>query len=129
MHIDMRQTSSEQDGVARALLSLLEELTTDLVRSTADGDFAWLKPLVVLLAEIEFTAMRPGCRDAATLADECRELGELLTSPPSSGDEFPRRYGCARRALPTLRTIHDGVLVACRVLVSAGESGSEGCHP
>ena len=124
----MNHATSEHQGTTEALLSLLEELTTDLVRSTTDADLAWLKPLVVLLAEIEFTAKRRS--SPATLADECRELGDLLTCQTSTSGEFARRYARAHRALPQLRTLHDGVLTACRVLVSAGESPqSEGVGP
>jgi hypothetical protein len=101
-------------SAALRLLSLLDEIASELECLVANGDTGWLKPLLVVHAEIYFTARRPSGVDAGAFADERRELGELLTRAPSRIDEFAQRFADARRASPRLRELHERALDVCR---------------
>jgi hypothetical protein len=63
---------------AEQLVGALREMLTELAAATDDGDVGWLRPLAVLTAEIEYSALRRPTVDSNNLADECRELSELL---------------------------------------------------
>ena len=101
-------------GEGDVLLSLLDEITTELEQRTEDGKVAWLKPLLILHAEIEFTATRARTMDAAALGDECSELRALLTGLTADG--FGARYASARSSSPRLQALHEDALEVCRAL-------------
>ena len=102
-------------GGSEGLVAVLDEVTIELER-VADRDLGWLRPLLVLRAQIEFTARRAPRLDPAALGEECGELGDLLTHSPAGRDDFSVRYATAHGASPRLRTLHDEALSLCRAL-------------
>ena len=122
MNADMSSLETGPRGAALMLLSLLDDMASELECLLAEGDTGWLKPLLVLHAEIYFTARRSSGVDVAALADERRELATLLTCTSSSNDEFAHRYANARRASPRLRQLHAHVVDACRARIERPEA-------
>ena len=45
-------------SAAEALVGTLEQMLAALAGTTDDGDVGWLRPLAVLSAEIEYSAVR-----------------------------------------------------------------------
>jgi hypothetical protein len=99
-----------------ALLSLLDELTRALERHARGGDLAWLRPLLVVSAEIEFTLTRSLRLDLVVLAEESRDLRDLLARPSAERGDFAERYAAARAESQDLRTVHELLLAACAAL-------------
>jgi hypothetical protein len=95
---------------------LLDRLTRALERHARGADLAWLRALLVVSAEIEFTLTRAPRLNVAVLADESRDLRELLTRPSAEQGDFAERYAAARAESQDLRTLHELVLVACAAL-------------
>src|SRR5579863_2615513 len=99
---------------AEVLVGALEQMLAELACSTGDGDIAWIRPLAVLGAEIEYSAVRSPKVDSINLADECRQLSDLLAGSPRDGGEFATRYAIAHRASPVIAALHDKALATCR---------------
>ena len=114
MNADMNSVETGHRIAAMALLSLLDEVTSELERLVAGGDAGWLKPLLVLHAEVYFTARRASGVDPGAFSDERRELGVLLATTPSSTGEFAHHFARSCRVSPRLRELHERVLDACR---------------
>ncbi|MGA3121032.1 MAG: hypothetical protein ABSF69_09715 [Polyangiaceae bacterium] len=111
----MKRTSSPERSVAAALVTDLEEMLMELKDALPDGDAGWLRPMAVLSAEIEYSALRGETVDAANLTDELRELSELLSGSARPADRtFTARYRLARRTSPEVARLHERVLAACR---------------
>jgi hypothetical protein len=105
-----------------ALVSLVDEIVTELERIATESDVGWLQPLLVLQAEIEFTAIRARRADPATLADESEELGALLTRAHGAHPDFAARYANAHGASPRLRGLHERTVDVCRALLADATS-------
>jgi hypothetical protein len=99
-----------------ALVSVLDEITA--VLEHGKDDVAWLKPLLVLHAEIDFTARRARTFDPVALADECGELRELLTRAPRAGEAFGARYVSRRDVDARVHALHERALGLCSALGS-----------
>jgi hypothetical protein len=110
----MNTVHAESRTGSAALVSLVDEIVAELERIDAAGDVGWLQPLLVLQAEIEFTAMRARRPDPAALADEFEELGALLTRSHGAHADFTARYASARGASPRLRGLHERMVNVCR---------------
>lgn len=101
-------------------MSVLDEMVAEFERTTAGReDRAWLRPLVVLRAEIAFTVARGVRPDVAALTDECRELSDLLGRQGVQGSDFGRRYERSRGTSVRLNALHEQVLAACRATKAA----------
>jgi hypothetical protein len=98
------------------LVAHLEGMLAALAETAADRDVDWLRPLALLSAEIEYSALRRTDIDAAGLADECRELSDLLACSPRAAIPFVARYPEARRQLPGVAVMHERALAACDAL-------------
>jgi hypothetical protein len=98
------------------LVAHLEGMLAALAETAADRDVDWLRPLALLSAEIEYSALRRTDIDAAGLADECRELSDLLACSPRAAIPFVARYPEARRQLPGVADMHERALAACDAL-------------
>jgi hypothetical protein len=114
----MEATTGVERRAAEALVRALEQMLAELAGATGDGDVAWIRPLAVLSAEIEYSAVRSPEVDSITLADECRELSDLLDGSPVRGGEFASRYAIAHRASPAIAALHDRALAACRTVAT-----------
>jgi hypothetical protein len=114
----MEVTTGSERRAAEALVGALEQILAELPGATGDGDVAWIRPLAVLSAEIEYSAVRSREVDSINLADECRELSDLLADPRADGGEFASRYATARRASPAIADLHDQALAACRAVAT-----------
>jgi hypothetical protein len=99
-----------------ALPHLLSSMTRALERSTSGGDLAWLRSLLVVSAEIEFTVARVPRVNLVVLADESRDLRELLTRPSMERADFAERYAAARAESQDLQALHELVLTVCAAL-------------
>ena len=110
----MTHGSTERRRAAAQLLDVLEEMLAGLAKGTAARDVEWLRPLAVLSAEIEYSALR---RDGADLAQECRELSDLLAGAPSGKEPFAAHYPVARRESPAVAARHARALAACEALM------------
>jgi len=110
-----RATNAERSA-ARALVGALEAVLAELAAATVDGDVDWLRPLALLSAEIEYSALRGRTLDAANLANECREVTELLTSSTVVDGGFASRYRTACRTSSAIAALHDRALTACRAI-------------
>lgn len=106
---------------AEVLVGTLEKMLAELACSTDDGDVAWIRPLAVLSAEIEYSGVRSPEVDSVNLADECRQLSDLLAGSPGDGGEFTARYVIAHRASPAIAALHDKTLATCRTVHEATE--------
>jgi hypothetical protein len=100
------------------LIGTLEQMLGLLVGATRDGDVGWLRPLAVVSAEIEYSALHSDRVDSITVADECHELSDLLGGSRGVLDEFALRYRAACGASPALAALHDRALAACRALAT-----------
>jgi hypothetical protein len=115
----MELSTSVERRTAEALVGTLEQMLAELVVGAArDGDVGWLRPLAVLSAEIEYSAVRSPEVDSINLADECRELSDLLDSSSRADAEFSSRYSEARGASPGTAALHDRALSACRIVAA-----------
>jgi hypothetical protein len=112
----MEGTAGCERRAAEALVGTLEQMLTELACSTYDRDLAWIRPLAVLSAEIEYSAVRSPEVDSINLADEVRQLSDLLAGSPRDGGEFAARYARAHRASPTIAALHDKALATCRTV-------------
>jgi hypothetical protein len=110
----MERTPGVERAAAEALVGALELLIAELARASNGSDIGWLRPLAVLRAEIEYSVLRGPQIDSITLADECRELSDLLEGSATNRSEFVLRYAIAYRASTAIATLHDRVLAACR---------------
>jgi hypothetical protein len=119
-------TSSQERRAAAALVAALEDILAQLQDATPDGDHGWLKPLAVVTAEIEYSALRGTTIDGANLAEECREVSDLLACSPRVDVQFASRYSLARRASPAVADLQRRALAACHLVVAAAlPEGSE----
>jgi len=84
--------ASERRSAAAVLVAHLEGMLAALAETAADRDVDWLRPLALLSAEIEYSALRRTDIDAAGLAEECRELRDLLACSPRAAIPFVARY-------------------------------------
>jgi hypothetical protein len=114
----MERTTSVERRTAEALVGTLEQMLAELVDAARDGDVGWLRPLAVLSAEIEYSAVRSAEVDSINLTDECRELSDLLGSFSRADAEFASRYTEARGASPGIAALHDRALSACRIVAA-----------
>jgi hypothetical protein len=99
-----------------ALPRLLASMTRALERSAYGGDLAWLRALLIVSAEIEFTLARAPQVNLVVLADESRDLRELLTRPSGDPGDFAECYAAARAASQDLQDLHELVLQTCAAL-------------
>jgi hypothetical protein len=113
----MERTMSVERRAAEALVAALEQMLAEIASATFGGDVGWLRPLAVLSAEIEYSALRGHRVDSINLADECREVGDLLAGSSGAG-EFATRYAVAYRASPAIAALRDRALAACRSVTS-----------
>jgi hypothetical protein len=116
MALGMDPTTTVERRAAEALVGALEQMLAELAAVTVDGDVGWGRPLAVLSAEIEYSALRSSGVDSTGLADVCCELIDLLAGSPSAGGEFAARYAVAHRASPAIAALHDRVVAACRTV-------------
>jgi hypothetical protein len=112
----MEGTTGCERRAAEALVGALEQMLAELARSTGDGDVAWIRPLAVLGAEIEYSAVRSPEVDSINLADECRQLSELLAGSRGDDGEFAAKYAIAHRASPAIAALHEKALATCRTV-------------
>jgi hypothetical protein len=91
-------------------------LLAALAQTEAETDVGWLRPLALLSAEIEYGALRRTDIDAASLADACRELSDLLTCSPLASVRFVARYPAARGRWPSIAALHERAVAACDAL-------------
>jgi hypothetical protein len=119
----MEGTTGCERRAAEALVGALEQMLAELACSMGDSDVAWIRPLSVLSAEIEYSAVRRQGVDSINLADECRELSDLLAGSPGDGGEFASRYAIAHGASPAIAALHDRVLATCRTLAARHSRG------
>src|SRR5580692_407685 len=101
---------------AETLVGALEEMLAELT-ATADGDTSWLRPLAILSAEIEYSALRSQRVDPSCVIDACCELHHLVS--PCDDGEFASRYARVRAACSVVGALHERALSACRA-VAAG---------
>jgi hypothetical protein len=101
---------------ADALPPILDKLASALEGCAVRCDLAWLRSLLVLSAEIQFTLTRPPPLNRVALVDELRELHELLARPSSEPGDPEERYVAARAESGTLRALHEEVLATCAAL-------------
>jgi hypothetical protein len=125
----MERTTSVEGHAANMLVGALEEMLAELAGNADGSDIGWLRPLAVLSAEIEYNAPRSSEVDSVNLADECRELSNLLGGlqravprlddhdalPDLPEPSFVSRYTLARDSL-AMATLHDHALAACRAI-------------
>jgi hypothetical protein len=109
----MGNMASERRSAAAVLVAHLEGMLAALAETAADRDVDWLRPLALLSAEIEYSALRRTDIDAAGLAEECRELRDLLACSPRAAIPFVARYPEARRQWPGVAVMHERALAAC----------------
>ena len=114
----MEGTTGCERCAAEALVGALEQMLTELAGSTGDSDLAWIRPLALLSAEIEYSAVRSREVDSVNLADECRELRDLLAGSPGHGGEFASRYAIAHRESAAIAALHDRALAVCRTVAT-----------
>jgi len=114
----MERTTSVERRAAEVLVGTLNDMLARLAEDTSGGDVSWLRPLAVLSAEIEYSALRSTSVDSIGLADECRELSYLLACCRRADAEFASRYPFARRASPAVAALHDRALAACRTVAA-----------
>jgi hypothetical protein len=113
----MDRTTKVERSAAGVLVGALEEMLAELAGCASEGDLAWLRPLAVLSAEIEYSALRGATVDSTNLADECREVTALLTGRASEA-EFAARYPAALMISPAITALQDRALAACRLVAS-----------
>jgi hypothetical protein len=115
----MEPTASAEQRTAAVLVGALEEMLSRLAAGAkSDREVGWLRPLAVLGAEIEYTALRRPTVDSTGLADECRELSALLACQSDSNAEFAKHYPLARRASPAVAALHDRIRSACEAVAA-----------
>jgi hypothetical protein len=114
--LDMNRMTSLEQRADEALVDALEQMLAELAGVTAGGDVGWVRPLAVLSAEIEYSALRSSRVDSIGLAHECRELVDLLAGSPGAGGQFASRYAAAHQASPAIAALHDRVLAACQTV-------------
>jgi hypothetical protein len=112
----MDRTTTAERRAADALVGALEQMLAELAALHGDGDVGWVRPLAVLSAEIEYSALRSSGGHSTGLADVCRELIDMLAFPPTAGGEFASRYVVAHRTSPAIAGLHDRILAACRTI-------------
>jgi hypothetical protein len=112
----MKDGTPERRRAAAALVADLEGLLAALAQTSAEMDVGWLRPLALLSAEIEYSALRRTDVDAATLGAACRELGELLACSPRACVRFGARYPVARGRWASIAALHERAVAACDVL-------------
>jgi hypothetical protein len=112
----MEDVTAERRSAAAALVADLELLLAALVQTGAETDVGWLRPLALLSAEIEYSALRRTDLDAASLAEACRELADLLACSPRASVRFAARYPVARGRSPSLAALHERAVGACDAL-------------
>jgi hypothetical protein len=122
----MGSTSNQERRAAAALVAALEGMLVELQDATPDGDVDWLRPLAVLTAEIEYSALRTTTVDAANLAKECLEVIDLLACSPRVDAQFASRYPLARRASLAVADLHEQALAACQLVVESGRVPQRG---
>ena len=112
----MKDVTPERRRAAAALVADLEGLLAALAQTEAEADIGWLRPLALLSAEIEYSALRRTDVDAASLAEACRELGDLLACSPRASLRFVARYPVARGRWPSIAALHERAAAACDAL-------------
>lgn len=112
----MEDVTAERRSTAAALVADLEGLLAALAQTEAETDVGWLRPLALLSAEIEYSALRRTEIDASSLADACQELSDLLACSPRASVRFVARYPVARRRSPSVAALHDRAVAACDAL-------------
>jgi hypothetical protein len=110
----MRCVTTERRRAAAALVAELEGLLAALVHTEAET--GWLRPVALLSAEIEYSALRRTEIDTASLAEACRELRDLLTCSPCAAVRFVIRYPVARGRSPSIAALHERAVAACDAL-------------
>ena len=104
-------------SAAEVLVGALEAMLAELT-AAADGDNGWLRPLAILSAEIEYSALRSHRVDPSSVIDACCELHHLLLSCRDEG-EFASRYARALTARSMIGILHERALVACRAVAAS----------
>ena len=112
----MQDVKAEKRSTAAALVADLEGLLAALAQTEAEADVGWLRPLALLSAEIEYSALRRTDIDAGSLAEECRELSDLLACSPRASVRFVARYPVARGRSPSIAALHERAIAACDAL-------------
>jgi hypothetical protein len=102
-------------AAALELAGTLNELLDALARAS-QGDVAWLRPLAVASAEVEFSVRDPYYPQGETIVAACREAFELLTATPDTHPEFVGRYAWERGASVAIALLHKRAIAACRDL-------------
>ena len=113
----MKDVTPETRRAAAALVAGLEGLLAALALTEAETDVGWLQPLAVLSAEIEYSALRRADVDAVSLAEACRELGDLLACSPRGSARFVARYPVARGRWQSIAALHERAVAACDALL------------
>ena len=108
--------TAKRRRAAAALVADLECLLAALAQTTGETDVGWLRPLALLSAEIEYGALRRADVDAASLAEACRELSELLACSPRASVRFAVCYPAARGRSPSIAALHERAAVGCDAL-------------
>jgi hypothetical protein len=117
----MKDITAERRRTAAALVADLEVLLAALAQTGAGTDVGWLRPLALLSAEIEYSALRTTDIDAASLAEACRELSDLLACSPRASVRFVARYPVARGRSPSIAALHERAVAACDALCRLNE--------
>ena len=112
----MAARPNRERQAATVLVAALDEMLDALANATTDRNTDWLRPLAVLSAEIEYTALRGANVDPVNLADECRDVRNLLADSPGAECPFTRRYRQLRRESPKVARLHGRAIAACDVL-------------
>jgi hypothetical protein len=108
---------------AETLVGTLGELLRALAEAAEDGSLAWLRPLAVLTAELEFSSLRKSTVASAAIADECRELAGLLSGSSGMDAEFAARCASLTRASDRVADLHESALSMSRALASGRCTG------
>jgi hypothetical protein len=118
----MAGVTSVERRRAEAVVQVLEELLLALAGATVGADLGWLRPLAILAAEIEYSALRSRTLDSLNLANECQEVSDLLCCSSHADVRFASRYFELRSA-PGLAALHDCALAACRAVAGTHDVG------
>lgn len=116
------QGTDVDDRLITALSSSLRDLTAGLIDASRGADLSWLRPLVILAAEIEVEGFPCGRIDWLVVRDECYELANLLTGAAGHAESFSAPYKQALRDSDSLKDLVKQVLERCRALFAGANA-------
>jgi hypothetical protein len=113
---------------AETLVGTLGELLRELAGAADKGSLAWLRPLAVLAAELEFSSLHKSKLASATIADECRELAGLLSGSSGMDAEFAARCASLTQASGRVADLHESALSMSRAMAAVRCTGDAADH-